>query len=404
MTVSSPAIDTATELREPFLAFVADAQTRASMARVAGEAGWSEKEVLEGGPREAVRVLAGIPTPRLLVVDLSDCADPVAELRALAEVCDGDTRLVALGTVNDGDLFRRLIASGIDDYLVKPVAAETLAEAVAKANRETAGADAGSPPGRLIAVTGARGGVGASTVAVNCAWQMAHIQGLRVVLVDLDLHFGTTALALNVEPGRGFREALENPERMDGLFIERAMVREGDNLFILAAEESLETPLVLEAESVERLVEKLRRSFECVVVDLPRLAAARDFVWRSADSLVVVTDLTLAGMRDTLRLANHVAAVAPRAEVRLVANRVGALGKGEIARSDFERATERGVDYLVPFDAGAAVAGAGLGKPMVQAARRSKAATSLRRLARDVSGRPPEHKAPLWRRLLMGKG
>ncbi|MDV7396632.1 P-loop NTPase, partial [Arthrospira platensis SPKY1] len=93
----------------------------------------------------------------------------------------------------------------------------------------------------MVAVIGARGGVGATTVAVNCAWLLAHDLELKTALIDLDLYFGSCALALDVEPGKGFREALENPERIDGLFLERAMVRVSDKLFLLAAEDDLET-------------------------------------------------------------------------------------------------------------------------------------------------------------------
>ena len=140
---------------------------------------------------------------------------------------------------------------------------------------------------KLIAVIGARGGVGASTIAVNTAWLMAHEQNLRVAVVDLDLYFGTVALSLDLEPGRGFREALENPNRIDGLFIERALVRESDNLFILGAEEALENAFNFDPAAVELLLEKLRCDFDCVIVDFPRAVVTANAYILSAASAVV---------------------------------------------------------------------------------------------------------------------
>ncbi|MBL6933238.1 MAG: P-loop NTPase, partial [Rhodospirillales bacterium] len=226
--MSVPALNSTTA-RAAFLAVVTDEVTRAVMVRVAAENGWSENQVLEGSAAEAVDALNNIPTPEKLVIDLSGSADPIADIDALAQVCQPDTRVIALGDINDVNLFRHLMDMGVQDYLLKPVSAEDLNEAVSRVDDvETQGTDDDERQGRLIAVIGARGGVGASTVAANIAWMMAHQQGQRVALIDLDLYFGSIALALDMEPGRGFREALENPSRIDGLFVERAMVRESE--------------------------------------------------------------------------------------------------------------------------------------------------------------------------------
>ena len=226
-----PLSDTA---REPFAAFVCDDVTRAAAARAAADNGWADSQILEGGIAGALTVLPNIPTPKLLVVDLSKSNDPIAEAGNLALVCDENTRVIALGTVNDVNLYRELTELGVEDYLLKPVSVEVLATAMAH-ELPSANADdeADARQGRLVTVIGARGGVGATSVAVNTAWMMAHEQNIRVALVDLDLHFGTVALSLDVEPGRGFTEAIEAPSRIDGLFIERAMTRAAKNLFVL---------------------------------------------------------------------------------------------------------------------------------------------------------------------------
>ncbi len=389
--------------RLPFMAFVLDDATRATLGRVAEEQGWSDGEVLEGGVREAIDALAGVSTPQVLVIDLSDSNDSLGDIGSLAEVCDAGTRVIALGKINDVNLFRNLVALGVLDYLVKPVTVEALNALVVKATEEPVAAEPeAAKAGRLIAVIGARGGVGASTVAVNTAWLIAHEQTLRVAIVDLDLYFGTVALSLDLEPGRGFREALENPNRIDGLFIERAMVRESDNLFILGAEEALENTFSFDPAAVELLLEKLRCDFDCVIVDVPRaVVTANANILSAASAVAVVSDASLAGMRDTLRLVAFTKRVTPAAAVKVVDNLFGAAKKGELSKEDFERGAGLKIDHVIPQEPGVAAISAGVGKPLVEVAKRSRLVTALRKLSSDLSAVEDEPtKAPFWQRFL----
>ena len=298
------------------------------------------------------------------------------------------------------------IKNGAQDYLLKPVSAEDLNAALNRADEvETASPDDDNQLGRLIAVVGARGGVGASTVSANIAWMMAHEQGLRVALIDLDLYFGTLALALDMEPGLGFREALENPSRIDGLFIERAMVRESDNLYILAAEEGLENSFSFDPKALDRLLETLRADFDCVVIDLPRFAARSQIsTLIPPASVVVVSDPTLAGMRDTQRLAKLVKTVTPDSELSIVVNRVGNSKNGELTIKDFESGAELSVDHQIPCDVKSAILAEGAGKTVAEIAKATKMSQTLRDLSRNVSGRVEDVvQAPMWKRL-MGRG
>ena len=377
--------------RDSFLAFVADEVTRAALVRVAESRGLATDSVLQGGLTDAIRALGAIPTPRTLICDIG-AGDPLAGLASLSQVCDPETRVVALGAVNDVNLFRDILALGVEDYLVKPVSAEALDAAVARLITEPAKT---ATEGRLVAVVGARGGVGATTVATNIAWSLAHEQGRNVALVDLDLFFGDVALSLDLEPGRGFLEALENPGRIDGLFIERAMVKASERLSVLSAEESIEQGLAFDPKAMDLLLGELRRGFEDVVIDLPRFAARTQLPLLSPPSrLAIVSALSLAGMRDTMRLADFAAKARPDAEVSVIANRANA---GGMSRVDFERGTGRPVDHMIPDDPKAVAIAAGRGKPLVHAVPRGKTARALGGLAAspDAGGA-----APGWRRLL----
>lgn len=397
--------------RRPFVGFAVDEVTRATMARVADARGWLGAPVHAGGVEAAIETLADVATPSLLVVDLSQSPDPMGEVERLAEVCDPGTRVITLGAMNDVYLYRALMDFGVTDYLLKPVSSEMLDEAIARAeqadNAEPETKKADGPPsglGRLIAVVGARGGVGATTVAVNTAWQLAHDKGARVALVDLDLYFGSVALALDLESGRGFREALENPDRIDALFIERAMVRAADNLFVLAAEESLEKPFSFDPEALDLLISSLRRDFDHVVLDLPRFAARTQMAALSDDGvLTVVADPSLAGLRDTLRLVRLAKDSGTELRTDIVVNRAGAAKTGELTQADFERDGELRVSATVPFDPKAMAEAAGAGKTLHEVSKGSTALSALRAYVDTLSPENDgEARAPFWRRLLKG--
>jgi pilus assembly protein CpaE len=175
----------------------------------------------------ALRRIRSGAAPRVLLVDLGDSSAPIAEVSAARAVGGADLKLVVLGTVNDVALFRDLLSAGASDYLVKPSTREALTAIL-----EKTAAPLGTTPdglGQVIVFIGSRGGVGATTSAVSCAWLMANERRERVALVDLDLYFGTVALKLDLDPGSGLCEALEQPSRIDSLFIERAMIKVTDN-------------------------------------------------------------------------------------------------------------------------------------------------------------------------------
>lgn len=397
----SPAVKNSA-VRTPFMAVVGDDVTHAALVRVARDNDWSDERILKGDIGELIPALAGIETPEVLVVDLSDSADAMADVGALSDVCDPGTRVIALGNVNDVNLYRRLIEFGVQDYLLKPVSSETLNEAINHRDGKPQPEEGEGRSGRLIAVTGARGGVGATTIAVNTAWILAHEMDQRVALVDLDLYFGSVALALDLEPGRGFREALEHPNRIDGLFIERAMVRESDNLFVLAAEESLENRFAFNPDALHLLLQTLRADFDSVVVDLPRFAARSQFnALSSPSSVIVVSSPSLAGMRDTMRMVKLVGGVSDESDVAVCVNRIGCEKASELGIGDFETGAGLTVDVQIPNDAKTALKAESCGITMAEANGGAKVSGALRKLVEGVSGvEMPSARPPLWRRLL----
>ncbi len=375
--------------RDPFQAFVCDDHSLDLLRVAAQEMGWPIERVNKGGLRNAVQTLSMSPSPNVLFVDLSESADPLGDINSLAEVCEPGTVVIASGQVNDVRLYRDLLGSGIQDYLLKPLNIDAVrdslaaAQAVFHAPKEAHGDD---QPHVMVSVIGARGGVGASTVVSSLAHLAAREKRSTAVL-DLDVHFGTGALSLDLEPGRGLTDAVENPSRIDGLFIERAMVRANENLAILSAEAPINQPLLTDGSAYYQLEEELRAAFEATFVDLPRnILVQHPHLVLESSAVVLVTEFTLAAARDTIRILSWLKSNAPQSQVVIVANKAQP-GVVEIARKDFEHSIERGVDIVLPLDARATSQAAKLGKPVAESGKATKLGQALAQLAALVHQR-----------------
>jgi len=378
-------------VREPFVAFVCDETTAEALRPVAVEMGWPAEKVNKGGLRNAVQSLSVSASPQILFVDLSESGDPLNDINALAEVCEPGTVVIAAGQVNDVRLYRDLVASGIQDYLLKPLNPDMLRDAFAHAqtilNAPKVAEATVEHPHCAAAVIGTRGGVGASTIATSLAWLMSEKRGRTTALLDLDVHFGTGALALDLEPGRGLTDAIENPSRIDGLFIERAMVRASEKLAVLSAEAPINSPVLSDGSAFYQLQEEMRTAFECTVVDLPRsMLVQYPHLMSDIQVVVVVTELTLAAARDAIRILSWLKSNAPQAQVLVVASRVPQSGTLEISKKDFEGSIERKIDLVVPYDHKLAATAAKLGKTMADAGKGSKTVAPLAALVERVVG------------------
>ncbi len=371
-------------LRDPFTAFVCDEATAEMLRPIAVEHGWSPEKVNKGGLRNAVQTLSVSASPCILFVDLSESGDPLNDINALAEVCEPGTVVIAAGQVNDVRLYRDLVASGIQDYLLKPFSPDQLRDAFANAQLTISGPrlneTANDKPNVAAAVIGVRGGVGASTVSSSLAWMMGDKAGRSTALLDLDVHFGTGALGLDLEPGRGLTDAIENPSRIDGLFIERAMVRANDKLCVLSAEAPINQPMMTDGSAYFQLQEEIRHAFEGTVIDLPRnMLVQYPHLLNEVQVAVVVVEFTLAATRDAIRILSWLKANAPHAKVIVVANKVLPHVQ-EVTRKDFEHSIERKVDIVIPYDAKAAGHAAKLGQPIAKAVKTSKVSQPLQQL------------------------
>ena len=368
--------------RVPLLAFVADDETATALR--GGFANAVEGiDIRRGTILHAIKHLAKEPTPRALVVDIADVANPLDELERLACVCTPDVKVLVVGLDSEVSFYRDLIFSlGVAEYIYKPVTRERVTRLflpqIAGATINPAAARGGS----VIAVCGARGGVGTTTVAVNLALQLSMTAHGHVALLDLHLQRGTTALMLGVKSIGGLRIALEQPERADALFLDRVAVKINERFRLVAAEESLEVTPAPTPDGMRRVLDLLRKRFNKVVVDMPvPTTAAEKRVLRDARHLLVVMAPDLAGIRDADRLRQLAAGIST-INTRIVLNRVGM--PGGLAVPMIEQGLGLKPAFQIP-DLGKQLGrAANLGKPALGECAAFRTAMAL--LAQEVSG------------------
>ena len=384
--------------RDPFAAFICDDAALDVLRPVVVEMGWQPEKCHKGGLRNAVQSLSITASPNILMVDLSESGDPLNDINALAEVCEPGTVVIAVGQVNDVRLYRDLVASGIQDYLLKPLTAGQVRDALIQAQAiftAPRAHDAATAKRHIsTAVVGARGGVGASMLATSLAWLFATDHEKPTALLDLDVHFGTGALTLDLEPGRGLTDAIENPSRIDGLFIERAMIRANDHLSILSAEAPINSPLMTDGSAFVQLEEEFRQAFEMTVIDLPRnMLINFPHLLADVNCVVLAAEYTLASARDAIRILSWLKANAAHVQTFVVANKVQATTQ-EISKADFEASIERKVNFTIPYDLKGVTNAAKLGQTFAEANRAAKSGSVVRDIASAIMGVSDAEDAP----------
>lgn len=362
--------------------------------------------VQSGGVSGAAAHYRGQVTPNLLIVETQlSGKDALDQLDQLAEVCDPSTKVVVVGRVNDVELYRELMRRGASEYLVAPLNPLHVIEMVSGLY-----ADPGSAPiGRVVSFVGARGGVGASTIGHNVGWCIAEGLNISTTIVDFDLPFGTAALNFNEEPNQGVADALSSPERLDDVLLDRLVTKRGDRLSLFTTAASLERDAESRVEAYETVVDVVRATTPCVVLDMPHLWTP----WVratlvAADEIVIVATPDLASLRNAKNMIELLKAARPNDSMpRLVLNQVGQPKRPEIPTKDFGETLGVEPAVVMPFDPALFGAAANNGQMLMEVQPKSPAADGVRRLAEIVTGRAvpttvAKQQAPILS-MLMGK-
>ncbi len=378
----APPDATARTNRSPLIAFVADVQTENTLREGLSQALPSGFEIRRGNVRTALAALSNTPTPRALVIDITGEEQSLGLLADLSQVLEPDVQVMIVGDRQDVAFYRQITRTlGATEYLYKPLVPDMVARHFGtQINRQIASNV--TLGGRMVTVTGVRGGAGATTVAANLAWLLADEGRRHTALLDADLQTGTAALLLGAQTTPGLRSALEQPGRVDELFVERVATPLGERLHILAGEEALADQPGCAAGAVERLASLLRRRFNIVVADVPfrPTPLSRDLL-DLTQQRVLVTPPTLAGVRDTLRMLALPSGSAQARRAVVVLNRAGL--PGTLSRKQMEAALGIALDVVIPDLPKPVGMAERLGEPAAKAAGPFRAA--MTGLVREVA-------------------
>ena len=339
-----------------------------------------------GGAVAAVEAYRSAPTPNVIIIESSlDRKELVESLDALSNFCDAGTKVMIVGRVNDIVLYRDLMSRGVSEYLVLPFTVINFVRTLS----ELYTAPGAEPLGRIIAVYGAKGGVGASTVCHNIAWSVARDLDIPTVIADMDLGFGTAGLDFNQDPPQGIAEAIFAPERLDANLVDRLLSKCTDKLSILAAPATLDRNCDFDETTFDGVLDVLRTTIPVIILDIPHIwsAWARRMLI-GADEVVIVAAPDLGNLRNAKNIVDTLRAARPNdARPKLVMNFTDMPKRPEISIADFGKAVELQPAVTIPFDPKLFGTAANNGQMIAEVDASHKITASFGELARLVTGR-----------------
>ena len=310
--------------------------------------GKAHLKIQMGGVAAAIEAYRTPPTPNVIILETEGRTDILDGLDQLATVCDAGTRVVVIGSVNDAAPYRELVRRGVNDYVIGPV--ETID--VVRSICSLFSASEAVTVGRIIAIVGAKGGVGASTVAHNVAWAIARDLALDSVVIDLDLAFGTAGLDYNKDPLQGIANAVFSPDRPDTAFIDRLLSKCTDRLSLLAAPATLDRVYDFGEQAFDAIFDTLRMTTPCIVLDIPHQWSGwtrRALV--GADDILIVAEPDLANLRNAKNMLTCSRQRGPTTGPRCIVSIRSACRSGpEINPREFVKALESQPIAAIPFD------------------------------------------------------
>ncbi|HEY4987026.1 MAG TPA: AAA family ATPase, partial [Bradyrhizobium sp.] len=283
------------------------------------------------------------------------------------------------------NFYRELIRRGVSDYVIAPVNALDVVRSICSLFTSPEA----KAVGRIIAVVGAEGGVGASTIAHNVAWAVARDLAMDAVVADLDLAFGTAGLDYNQDPAQGIADAVFSPDRVDTAFIDRLLSKCTDHLSLLAAPATLDRVYDFGADAFDAIFDTLRSSMPCIVLDVPHQWSGwtrRALI--GADDILIVAAPDLANLRNTKNIYDLLKASRPNDRPPLYClNQVGVPKRPEINAAEFAKAIESKPIVTIPFDPQMFGSAANNGQMIAEISATHRTSEMFLQIAQRLTGR-----------------
>ena len=375
-------------LRLSITAFIVNETTKAAIYEIQKERHFARCQIAihDGGIDNGIASLSANNTPNLLIVEADETGPLLIEkLEALADVFDANSKILLIGHENDIQLYRQLMDMGISAYLCGAVSAAQLAASINQLFTDPGSVDLG----QVIACIGARGGTGSSTIAANLADALGKEYSETVILIDLDLCFGTAALSFNLEQRQSITEALSQPNRLDDVLMERFMLKYNEYLSVIPSPTTLVGDIDISINAFETLLNLARQMAAFIILDLPhQWTPWVNEVLLDANEVIITAYPDLANLRDTKSIFDSLRETrGVKSPTRLVLNKVGLAKEFELSSKDYEGSIKTFPMLKFPFEAEVHMSAMNNGQSLIENNERSRSAKLMRELATKVSGR-----------------
>jgi len=330
------------------------------------------------------------PDIGLIAMD-SDPSRAIELVTDLSSMNSGCTLLVSSSST-DGRLILESMRAGAKEFLTEPLKEEDLSAALQRVSRlKSNDVDTGEKDCRVIVVTGATGGVGSSSVAVNVACSLAADRENTVALIDLDVALGDADVFLDTIPEYTLADVAQNVSRLDLTLLKKSLTKHSSGLHLLPRPVQLEDAQLITPDSLQRIVGLLKTSFSYVVIDTSKSYSNLDMeAIHLADDVLMVTQLDLPCLRNVVRLmVTFDEDPSLREKVKIVVNRIG-QGNSQISFKKAQETIGRDIFWQIPNDYRVMVEVRNNGVPLVQHAPKAGITNSINQLAAAISGKTPD--------------
>ena len=320
----------------------------------------------------------GVKQPDVLVLDVRGQAHLPPALAVLKRQHPATGVLIVADRL-DPALLLEAMRAGVTEIVAAPLVANDIDAAIARLAAHRSVVPTG---GVAFAFIGAKGGVGATTVAVNVATALARIVPGSTLLLDLHVANGDAAVFLGAEPRFSIVDALENTHRLDEAFFRNLIVKTKAGVDLLSSSDRvMATPL--DVRRIRTLLEIAGRHYRYVVLDVPRSDAAVLDALEGVKQIVIVANQELATVRSASRMVTTLRQRHGKEKLNVVISRSDRLA--EIGHEDIERAVGVKVKHSFASDYRRAVDALNKGRPMALD-HQHELSKALERLARSLAG------------------
>ncbi|HEY2839961.1 MAG TPA: response regulator [Pirellulales bacterium] len=326
--------------------------------------------------------------PDVCVIALDHEPTKALELVGRLNDASADCSILVISSSTDGGLILRAMRAGAKEFLTRPVRIEDLLDALTRIAERRFGRGQTRARGcNVIAVAGATGGVGSTSLAVNLGCVLAANEKNSVALVDLDLCLGDADVLLDSIPDYSLVDVAQNITRLDFTLLKRSLTKHSSGLFLLPRPAQLEDIALIAPDDLQRVIGLLKATFTHLVLDLSKSYSAIDMIaLEMADHILLVTQLDLPCLRNVVRMLTSLGAMKGIVDkVKLVVNRVG-LDQGQISLKKAQETIGREIFWQLPNDYRTMVEVRNNGVPLIEQAPRAAITHSIAQLAEALSG------------------